>query len=70
MPQFLEKTKGNDHVFIDYSDDPLKANAGFLTPFGRYCSKDKTIFSILFFIPDRRESLLSQAQNLTKERRC
>ena len=29
MPQFLEKTKGNDHVFIDYSDDPLKANAGF-----------------------------------------
>jgi hypothetical protein len=45
MPQFLEKTKGNDHVFIDYVDDPLKTNAGFLTPFGRYCSKDKTEFA-------------------------
>ena len=45
MPQFLEKTKNNDHVFLDYSDDPLKTNAGFLTPFGRYCSKDKTEFA-------------------------
>lgn len=45
MPQFLEKTRGNDHVFIDYVDDPLKASAGFLTPFGRYCSKEKTAFA-------------------------
>lgn len=45
LPQFVEKATGNDHVFIDYADDPLKTNAGFLSPFGRYCSKDKTEFA-------------------------
>ncbi|MGB4841181.1 MAG: hypothetical protein WBP08_19385 [Saprospiraceae bacterium] len=45
QPQFIEQIKGNDQVFIEYSDDPLKANAGFLSPFGKYCSKDKTEFA-------------------------
>ncbi len=29
MPQFVDKTKGNDYVFIDYVDDPLKTRSGF-----------------------------------------
>lgn len=45
LPQFIDIAKGNDHVFVEYSDDPLKANAGFLSPFGRYCSKEKTEFA-------------------------
>ena len=45
LPQFIDKAKGNDQVFVEYSDDPLKANAGFLSPFGRYCSKVKAEFA-------------------------
>ncbi len=45
LPQFIDKAKGNDKVFIEYSEDPLKANAGFLSPFGRYCSKEKSEFA-------------------------
>jgi hypothetical protein len=45
LPQFIDRAKGNDHVFVEYSEDPLKANAGFLSPFGRYCSKEKTEFA-------------------------
>jgi hypothetical protein len=45
LPQFIDKAKGNDHVFVEYSDDPLKANAGWLSPFGRYCAKSKTEFA-------------------------
>lgn len=43
--QFVEKAKGNDQIFIDYSTDPLKADAGFLSPIGRFCSKEKAIFA-------------------------
>lgn len=45
LPQFIDKAKGNDQVFVEYSDDPLKADAGFLSPFGRYCSKEKSEFA-------------------------
>jgi len=43
--QFVEKAKGNDKVFINYSTDALKADAGFLSPIGRFCSKDKAAFA-------------------------
>lgn len=45
LPQFIEKAQGNDQIFTEYRDDPLKANAGFLSPFGRYCSKEKAEFA-------------------------
>lgn len=43
--EFIEKAKGNDKVFIDYTTDTLKADAGFLSPIGRFCSKEKAIFA-------------------------
>jgi len=41
LPQFVEKTKGNDSVFIKYATDTLKADAGFLTPIDRFCNTEK-----------------------------
>jgi len=43
--EFIEKAKGNDQVFIDYTTDTLKTDAGFLSPIGRFCSKEKAIFA-------------------------
>ena len=43
--QFVQKAKGNDQVFIDYATDTLRADAGFLSPIGRFCSKEKAIFA-------------------------
>lgn len=45
LPRFIEMANGNDQVFIDYVTDTLKADAGFLSPFGRFCSKEKAIFA-------------------------
>ena len=46
LPQFVQKAKGNDQVFINYATDTLKADAGFLSPIGRFCSREKAIFAI------------------------
>lgn len=46
LPQFVEKVKGNDQVFINYATDTLKADAGFLSPIGRFCSKEKAMFAL------------------------
>jgi hypothetical protein len=43
--QFIEKARGNDQVFVNYSTDTLKADAGFLSPIGRFCSKEMAIFA-------------------------
>ena len=43
--EFIEKAKGNDKVFIEYTTDTLKADAGFLSPIGRFCLKEKAIFA-------------------------
>jgi hypothetical protein len=43
--QFVQHAKGNDKVFIDYATDTLKADAGFLSPIGRFCSKEKAMFA-------------------------
>lgn len=45
LSQFIDKAKGNDHVFVDYATDTLKADAGFLSPIGRFCSREKAIFA-------------------------
>ena len=45
LAQFMEKAKGNDRVFIDYATDTLRADAGFLSPIGRFCSKEKATFA-------------------------
>ena len=45
LPQFVEKAKGNDPIFIHYVTDTLKAEAGILSPIGRFCSKEKSIFA-------------------------
>jgi hypothetical protein len=45
LVQFVSKTKGNDQVFIDYASDTLKADAGFLSPIGRFCQKEKAVFA-------------------------
>jgi quinol monooxygenase YgiN len=43
--QFVQHAKGNDKVFIDYATDTLKADAGFLSPIGRFCTKEKAMFA-------------------------
>lgn len=45
LPQFVKNTKDNDPVFIAYVTDTLKADAGLLSPIGRFCSKEKTIYA-------------------------
>jgi hypothetical protein len=45
LPQFVHKAKENDQVFLDYASDTLKADAGILSPIGRFCSKEKSIFA-------------------------
>jgi len=45
LPEFVEKAKENDQVFIDYVADTLKADAGILSPIGRFCSKERAIFA-------------------------
>jgi hypothetical protein len=43
--QFVDKTKGNDQIFIDYVSDTLKSDAGFLSPIGRFCTLEKARFA-------------------------
>lgn len=45
IPQFIELARGNDDIFIAYADDPLKADAGFLSPIGKYCTREKAEFA-------------------------
>lgn len=45
LPQFVEKARGNDAVFIAYVTDTLKADAGFLSPIGRFCSQEKAVYA-------------------------
>lgn len=45
LPQFAQKAKENDQIFIDYVADTLKADAGILSPFGRFCSIEMSIFA-------------------------
>lgn len=45
LMQFAGKTKMNDSVFIKYVIDTLKADAGFLSPIGRFCAKEKALFA-------------------------
>jgi len=45
LSDFIEKAKGNDKVFMNYVTDTLKADAGFLSPIGRFCTKEKAIFA-------------------------
>jgi hypothetical protein len=43
--EFLNFTNGNDNIFINYVNDQLKGDAGFLSPIGRFCSKERAIFA-------------------------
>jgi hypothetical protein len=42
---FKESARGNDDIFIAYVDDPQKADAGFLSPIGKYCTREKAEFA-------------------------
>lgn len=45
LPQFIERARGNDDIFIAYADDPQKGDAGFLSPIGKYCTREKAEFA-------------------------
>lgn len=41
--RFVPDAAGNDTVFLAYADDPLKADAGGLTPYGKFCDPAHTL---------------------------
>lgn len=41
--QFVADAAGNDAVFLDYANDPLKADAGGLSPYGKFCDPAHTL---------------------------